>query len=226
MVNAWKCDPVIRSIVTDPKLGRTIATLAGWSGARLVGDSTWWKSPGASEVPFHQDVWLVESFLTPPDFLTCWIALDDCSDAVGTLEYIVASHRWPEGSCARTDTVGLDRLDLSAIAKTFGVDAPDLVSVQGRRGLCAFHHGRTWHGSSANVSRSKFRRAFAIHFIQSRSRFYRRPPNPLYAYYYALTKDSALDGREFPVTWSRTGYATQVAESGARLCPGFFDRFA
>src|SRR6266480_6037653 len=39
MLNAWKGDPVVARIATDAELGKAVASLVGWPGVRLAGDT-------------------------------------------------------------------------------------------------------------------------------------------------------------------------------------------
>jgi hypothetical protein len=38
VVNIWKADVAFRSVVCSPSLGRMVATLGGWRGARVMND--------------------------------------------------------------------------------------------------------------------------------------------------------------------------------------------
>ena len=56
IVNAWKTDHVVASVVLSPEIGRMVADLMGWrSGTRIGQDDALWKPPGAGGVAFHQD---------------------------------------------------------------------------------------------------------------------------------------------------------------------------
>eukprot|EP01104_Vermistella_antarctica_P013689 TRINITY_DN4184_c0_g1_i3.p1 TRINITY_DN4184_c0_g1~~TRINITY_DN4184_c0_g1_i3.p1 ORF type:complete len:217 (+),score=20.84 TRINITY_DN4184_c0_g1_i3:143-793(+) len=101
--NAWKSDrTAISPIVLSSTLGKIVAEVKGWKGVRLGQDDIFWKPPGGTkELCFHQDTPYFP--ITPADVLTVWIALDDTSREVGTLEYVAGSHLW---SCASEDDAG------------------------------------------------------------------------------------------------------------------------
>jgi phytanoyl-CoA hydroxylase len=93
MCNTWKCDLTVASLVLSAEMGRLSATLAGWEGARIGQDCVWMKPPGATEIAMHQDGLYID-YLTPPEMMTCWIALNDATPADGTLVYAKGSHKW------------------------------------------------------------------------------------------------------------------------------------
>lgn len=154
MVNAWKGDDAIAAVFTDPVLGQAIAELGGWSGARMTSDAIWWKPPKSDPVPFHQDSLRVRRFLDPGSFITCWIALDDCTEEFGALQYTRASHKW--SAIDMPPSVQAENIhyqaNLRAAAKAHGIEQLDIVTVQGGAGTCAFHDGLMWHGSARNLS--------------------------------------------------------------------------
>lgn len=199
VINCWKCDPAIAAVLTDLRLGKTIADLGGWSGARLSSDSLWWKPPDSDPVPFHQDSFRVRSFLTPGDFMTCWIALDDCDEEVGPLQYAKASHKWPvDPAPPVTHPHFQDAMRLAARAA--GV-VPEVVTVRGPAGTCSFHDGLTWHGSPQNISNKRPRRALSVHFIGAAARFSAPPSSPIFSYY-KKSDSNELDEKHFPTIWT------------------------
>ena len=55
IVNGWKCDKLVASVVRSPAIGRLVADLMGWEhGTRVGQDSVLWKPAGAGGVTFHQ----------------------------------------------------------------------------------------------------------------------------------------------------------------------------
>lgn len=53
--NGWKANRDIARIVLDENIGRTIASLAGWSGIRIMIDNVIWKAQVTKSLGFHQD---------------------------------------------------------------------------------------------------------------------------------------------------------------------------
>jgi hypothetical protein len=51
--NGCKANREIASIVLDGSIGKAIASLAGWSGARIMIDNVIWKAPATKSLGFH-----------------------------------------------------------------------------------------------------------------------------------------------------------------------------
>ena len=145
--NGWKADRLIAATVLDARLGEAVACLAGWPGARIVQDNVLWKPPGARALGFHRDNAYL-AWYTPREMFSCWIALDDTSAQVGTLELARGSHRWPTGADPSVQFHAPDdhRAGVAAAAAAAGAEL-DIEAVEVAAGSGAFHHGWTWHGS-------------------------------------------------------------------------------
>jgi ectoine hydroxylase-related dioxygenase (phytanoyl-CoA dioxygenase family) len=149
--NGWKANRDIATVVLDESIGKAIATLAGWSGVRIMIDNVIWKPPATRSLGFHQDSAYLAWF-TPSDLLTCWIALDETRAEGGTIEFARSSHRWqlrePEGEFRAPADY---RKPMHKAAELEAVDA-EITYVEVPAGGGSFHHGWTWHGSGANNS--------------------------------------------------------------------------
>lgn len=201
--NAWKSDRIIRSIVLMENLGRICAVLKGWPGARLNQDNVIWKPAGASALGFHQDD-SYQSWLTPPEMLTCWMTLDDTLAEQGTIEYVRGSHLWstsqpikqfhaPDDPLAELESVtGRNRNDL------------DIVPIVVNAGSAVFHHGRTWHGSKANTGVLP-RRSVVSHCMSSDARFSTTSTSSIYSRYKKTGTDE-MDESFFPIIYRQDGY--------------------
>jgi ectoine hydroxylase-related dioxygenase (phytanoyl-CoA dioxygenase family) len=209
--NGWKSDYTVASLVLRAEIGRLCAQLAGWPGARLSQDNVIWKPPGAKALGFHQDDsytgWIVPAHMT-----TCWIALDPTTAAGGTIEYVRGSHQWPVSPPIRQFHAPDDyRKEMRDAAAAVGLSAPELVPVEVPAGGCAFHDGRTWHGSDVNRS-SKPRRSAVSHCMSSEARFH--PTTISYIYNrYKRVGDETMDESFFPILWRQDGYRTPFLEA-------------
>ncbi len=94
LCNAWKSDTVVAAQVLSERVGRLAATLAGWSGVRILQDNVLWKPPGTKAIGFHQDA-SYAGYLVPPEMITCWMSLEATEAGAGPIEYVRGSHRWP-----------------------------------------------------------------------------------------------------------------------------------
>jgi len=215
--NGWKANRDIASVVLDESLGKAIADLAGWKGARIMSDNILWKPPQTRSLGFHQDSAYL-SWFTPSDLLTCWIALDDTSADGGTLEFVRGSHRWPlrepEGEFHAPADYRQPMLKAAALE---GVEA-DIAYVEVGAGGGSFHHGWIWHGSGANNSPNP-RRALVLHAMRSEVEYmpanFARGTGPIYTRYKRLG-DNRLDENYFPILWREDGYRTPQIETFLR----------
>jgi len=207
--NGWKADNAIARVVLDPALGEAVATLAGWPGARIMIDNVLWKPPGAKSLGYHQDSAFLD-WLSPSDLMTCWIALDETTEAGGTMELVRGSHRWslsePVGEFHAPQNYKRPMLEA---CKRFG-GTPEVVPVEVPAGGGSFHHGHCWHGSGPNHS-SDPRRSLVLHAMRSDAKLV--PENfdqgigPIYSRYRQIGNNS-LDENHFPIIWRNDGYRT------------------
>ncbi len=207
--NGWKGDKVIARVVLREDIGRACATLAGWTGARVMQDNVIWKPPGARPLGFHQDNSYLE-WLSPRELLSCWIALDDTTAGGGTLEVVKGSHRWGRFPPA-SEFHGPEyyRQEMEAAAAKLG-KIPEIVPVVVPRGGGSFHHGWTWHGSGFNNSKNP-RRSLVVHSVSSETEYVpERLGQGIGKIYgrYKRVGDNQMDENNFPITWTKDGRRT------------------
>ena len=208
--NGWRADPEVARTVLNPRIGEAIAALAGWPGTRVIQDNVLWKPMGARSVGYHRDNQYLAWF-APREMYTCWIALDDTTEAGGTLEFARGSHKWPteDGPLPQFHAPEDYRAPVNAAAFEQGQNV-DIAHVEVSPGAGSFHHGWTWHGSGPNHSFGD-RRALVIHCASSEATFDRDGmqlgTGPIYTRYAHLT-DDMMDENYFPITWTTDGYRT------------------
>lgn len=205
--NAWKSDRTIASIVLRSDLGQICATLRGWPGARINQDNVIWKPPAAGALGFHQDE-SYQSWISPAQMITCWMTLDDTRAEQGTIEYVRGSHRWhladPIAQFHNPD----DPLhDLHKAASQVNAEV-DIVPIVVNAGAAVFHHGRTWHGSRANIG-TGMRRSVVAHCMSCDSVFNPSSVSPVYSRYKRVN-DNEMDESFFPIIWHQSGYRSQL----------------
>ena len=207
--NGWRADRTIARAVTRQDIGKAIATLGKWPGARVMIDNVIWKPSQTRELAYHQDNAYL-AWYTPSELLSCWIALDDTSRDGGTLEFIRGSHRWhhskPEGEFHAPEDY---KKYMQIAAEKEGVE-PEIVYVEVPKGGGSFHHGWTWHGSGFNYSNNP-RRSLVVHGMRSDSEYnpahLREGTGRIYSRYKRLG-DNTIDENYFPITWRKDGYRT------------------
>lgn len=202
--NGWKSDRYLASIILQAAIGRACATLGRWPGARISQDNILWKPPGGKPLGFHQDS-AYEKWTIPPEWVSCWIALDDTAADGGTVEYVRGSHTWGEGAMIEQFHGPDDpHVELREAARAVGIEKPDIVPVEVPAGGGAFHFGWTWHGSDIN-RRQLPRRSVVAHCMSSEARFH--PHNIGYIYSrYKRFGDDSMDETFFPILWREDGY--------------------
>jgi ectoine hydroxylase-related dioxygenase (phytanoyl-CoA dioxygenase family) len=201
--NAWKSDRTIANVVLRPDIGQACAILGGWPGTRLSQDNVLWKPPGGKALGFHQDS-SYEQWAVPPDWVSCWIALEDTTAAQGTVEYVRGSHRWEHwGMIEQFHGPDDPHADLRRAAHLQGVE-PEFVPVEVPAGGGAFHAGWTWHGSPTNRAAVP-RRSLVAHCMSSEARFHPETTGYLYSRYKRFGDDT-MDESFFPITWTHEGY--------------------
>lgn len=209
--NGWKADRGIARVVLDAGIGRILAELAGWPGARVIQDNLLWKPPGARALGYHQDNAYL-AWYTPREMLSCWIALDDTSVQGGTVEFARGSHHWTQSAGPSGEFHGPEdyRAPLEHAASAVG-RTPEIVAVEVPAGGGAFHHGWTWHGSGPNRGETH-RRALVVHGGSSEARFVPERlgegNGPVYGRYRRLN-DDAMDENHFPILWTQDGHRTE-----------------
>jgi ectoine hydroxylase-related dioxygenase (phytanoyl-CoA dioxygenase family) len=215
--NGWKANRDIATVVLDESIGKAIATLAGWSGVRIMIDNVIWKPPATKSLGFHQDSAYLAWF-TPTDLITCWIALDETRAEGGTIEFARASHRWQLRESEGEFHAPADyRQQMHKAAEMEAVDA-EIVYVEVPAGGGSFHHGWTWHGSGANNS-AQPRRSLVLHAMRSDVEYvpanFSQGIGPVYSRYRRLG-DNQLDENYFPILWREDGYRTPQIEAYLR----------
>lgn len=208
--NGWKADRLVAETVLSADLGRMIAELAGWPGARIMQDNLLWKPPAAKSLGFHRDNAYL-AWYTPREMLTCWMALDPTTAEGGTVEFAVGSHHWPTDHDPMGEFHAPEDYHASVLgaAEAAGIQ-PRFHHVEVAAGGGSFHHGWLWHGSGPNLS-GRHRRALVLHCASSDARFDRsgfgEGNGPIYTRYARLT-DDLMDENHFPILWRSDGYRT------------------
>lgn len=207
--NGWKASPRIAGLVLAPEIGRAVAGLNGWAGARIAQDNVLWKPPAGTRpggaLGMHQDS-AYAGFSTHPLMCTVWVALDDVTAEGGTMVFARGSHRWPHHPPAQSFHNPADYL---AEFRAAGGGEADLVPVEVPKGGGSIHHGWLWHGSGPN-HRNVPRRSLVSHCISADAAF-TDVVNPVYSRY-KRAGDSQMDEAHFPVLWHAETGASRFIE--------------
>lgn len=191
-LGAWRVSEAFHDLMFLPQIVRCAEQLLG-GPVRFWHDQLFIKpaSDGAV-VEWHQDY----SYWTrtkPVAHLTCWIGLDDSTEANGCVRYIPGSHTWD--LLPRYHLSG----DMSSVFELLTDEqraAFDPVPAVMRAGQASFHHPMTLHGSYENTS-NKPRRAAVLNFF--RDGVISDSDEPLLAGIPPIPKGQKIEGRFFPL---------------------------
>jgi phytanoyl-CoA hydroxylase len=202
LCNAWKADRVVAATTLASRNAEFAAGLAGVPGLRINQDNLIWKPPGGRALLVHQDGSYLD-WLSPPNMVTCWMALDSTDADTGTIHYARGSHRWPHvpvgGSFhAPDDWLGYVRRVMPPGAEL------DLVPIEVPAGGAAFHDAWVFHGSPVNTRADAQRRAIIAHLMAADTRWNPRVNHPVYSRY-RRPGETELDEAFFPVLWHADG---------------------
>ncbi len=194
VIGAWLAEDALRQLVFHPTIVELVCRLMGTDAVRLFRDQLFVKAPfSPGTVPWHQDYsdWM---HTTPPEHITCWLALDDATPENGCLYYIPGTHTGPLlAKIKRGDDMGSAFERLPPAIRTNFAPVPMPVPAGG----CVLHHCLTIHGSHGNQTPDQ-RRALAITYMHPETRCTSSerpvlPQGPL------LAEGALLDGPLFPL---------------------------
>ncbi|MGI8665171.1 MAG: phytanoyl-CoA dioxygenase family protein [Jatrophihabitans sp.] len=166
----YESDPIAK-ILRKPLVGAVAARLAQVEEIRIFQSTMIYKPPVATEptnlVPWHFDkhYWAASS---SERMLTAFIPFHDCGPEMGTITMVDGSHRWREVGSDDSTVRHFAERDRSQLETMLADNAAhnqaevNKVQMSIPKGHMSFHHCRTYHGSSANLS-DRPRRAISLH---------------------------------------------------------------
>jgi ectoine hydroxylase-related dioxygenase (phytanoyl-CoA dioxygenase family) len=162
VMNLWRHDLKVRSIVFNPQLAAAAAQLMGVESVRLYHDQALYKSPRGGMTPWHCDqyYWPLDTDKT----ITAWIPLQDTPIEMGAVVFSAGSHHIPMGrdlpigdDSQQIISDNLNRLGLEHVEQNF--DAGDV----------SFHSGWTFHSAGPNLT-DRPRRAMTVIYMENGAR--------------------------------------------------------
>ncbi len=171
-VNMWKRDAHYERAIHHPLIAGTARALLDTPEVRLWHDQVISKPPHDNgHFGFHHDFFFWP--LSPPNIVSCWLALDDATVDNGCMHVMPKSHQDERFSiAARTEANAA-----AAKAREEGREPPpnqwterqnmDIshgIPVELKAGECMFHHCLNFHGTPPNVTERQ-RRAFVMIFM-------------------------------------------------------------
>ncbi|MBC7423131.1 MAG: phytanoyl-CoA dioxygenase family protein [Ferruginibacter sp.] len=163
MLNLWQTNDKVKQIMLDDKIGKMVATLAGWEGTRIWHDQALIKRPWANPTSWHLDT----PFWSFSDrrALSIWVALDDATYENGCLYFIPGSYHK-----TTFENPGIGK-NMDAIFDFYPQFIKSKsVSVPMKAGSCSFHNGLTIHGAGPNMTNG-YRRAMTCAYMPDGATF-------------------------------------------------------
>ncbi|MBZ0293195.1 MAG: phytanoyl-CoA dioxygenase family protein [Anaerolineae bacterium] len=141
----------------EPRINHWLTALLG-SEPYAVQTMVYYKPAGARGQALHQDQFYLR--VNPGTCMAAWMALDDCDEENGCLQVVPGTQDIPVLCSKEAD-----------MEESFTGDTVDLpegmtpVPVLMKAGDVLFFNGQLVHGSYANTSQGRFRRALIGHYI-------------------------------------------------------------
>ncbi len=138
--------------------------LASFMGEEPVAAQSmfYFKPPGARGQELHQDNFYLR--VAPDTCYAAWVAVDDADEENGGMKVVPGSNE--------VDIACPEEADSARSFTTHYVPVPDgleAMPVPLKAGDVLFFNGSVIHGSSANTSKDRFRRAFICHYVPEKS---------------------------------------------------------
>jgi ectoine hydroxylase-related dioxygenase (phytanoyl-CoA dioxygenase family) len=169
--NLWALDPVARRFVLSPRLGKIAADLLEVEAVRLFRDQSYFKGPGGSNTPWHQDAYFMP--LDTDRILTLWVPLTDITPELAPMSYVSGSHRAGYLGTSNGDDAAMDRFEDEVRAKGMEVFNYGTLAA----GDVVAHSAWTLHSSRTNTS-PQLREALVIVYYADGARVAVEPSLP------------------------------------------------
>lgn len=145
LVNLWREDEEIKSLVFSKRLGSIATQLMEVDGVRLYHDQALFKEAGGGITPWHADqyYWPLSSSNT----VTAWIPLQATPLEMGPLEFSAGSHQIVEGRDLAISDESEEKIQAKLRVTDFEhvIEAFDV-------GEISFHSGWIFHRAGANTT--------------------------------------------------------------------------
>jgi len=145
LLNLWQTNDRVKKMMTDVRIGKMAAELAGVDGIRIWHDQALFKKPWANPTSWHLDTpfWSFSS----RQALSIWVALDDATLENGCLYFIPGSFK---ETTFENKGIGKNMDGIFDVYPQF--KTVNSVAAKMKAGSCSFHNGLTIHGAGANMT--------------------------------------------------------------------------
>ena len=198
----WKTNDEFRDFVYDSPASRIAQQVLGSKVVRHFYDQLFVKPPGCHvPTPWHHDITFWPVDLESRNLCSMWITFDPVERSSSGLEFVKGSHRWPRLFKAVTPNYDPYMLDSNF------EDAPDIDGNRGdyelfcpdmEPGDLLLFNAHVVHGSSANYSTDRRRRAFSSRWCDDSIIFEARHATMPLLWEHGLATGDRLGGSLFP----------------------------
>jgi ectoine hydroxylase-related dioxygenase (phytanoyl-CoA dioxygenase family) len=198
----WKLDDDFRDFVYESPAAHIAQQVLGSRIVRHFYDQLFVKPPGCHvPTPWHHDITFWPVDLASRGLCSLWLTFDPVDRASSGLEFVKGSHRWPRHFKAVTpnydpymlDSDFEDAPDIDVQRDDFDLFCPEL-----EPGDLLIFDAHIVHGSSANYSTDRPRRAFASRWCDDSVRFDPRHATMPLLWDHGLAAGDRLTGSLFP----------------------------
>lgn len=187
MIHMHRWDQLSLEWLLDARINAVLTALAGREPL-AVQTMLYFKPPRARGQALHQDNYFLR--VQPSTFIAARLALDPCDEANGCMRVVPGSQKWPLLCTVQAD------LEQSFTDITVPIPPDQQVdNVIMGAGDVLFFNGSLVHGSNANTSTDRFRRALIGHYIEGDAR-------EVGSFYHPVLR---MDGTEIPLAESEAG---------------------
>ncbi len=206
-VNMWKRDKGYEDTIHHPVIAGPACALLRTSEVRLWHDQIISKPPKDNgHFAFHHDFFFWP--LSPPEIVTCWLAVDDATVESGCMHVIPKSHRDARFSSEARRTVNEAAEQARAEGRTPEKNQWDQMReldishghpIELKAGECMFHHCLNFHATPPNTTAFQ-RRGFVMIFMAQGVRYNNaQAPNHVLVPTIEVEDGQPLVGSGFPV---------------------------
>jgi ectoine hydroxylase-related dioxygenase (phytanoyl-CoA dioxygenase family) len=157
MIHMHRWDQISLQWMISQRINEHLTWLMG-AEPYAVQTMLYFKPPGARGQALHQDQYYLK--VQPGTCMAAWMALDDCDEANGCMQVVPGSHTWDILCTVKADTT--QSFTDVTVPLPEGVQP---VPVTMQAGDVLFFNGQLVHGSFANTTMDRFRRALIGHYI-------------------------------------------------------------
>ncbi|MDA3872734.1 MAG: phytanoyl-CoA dioxygenase family protein [Kiritimatiellae bacterium] len=154
-----------RDWAVHPRVAQVLEHVMG-RAPLLAQTMMYYKPPQSVGQSLHQDNFYLLS--QPATCAAAWTPLDDCDEENGCLQVVPRSHR-EKIVCPDSETLSEEDQELLKAGKLgeTHLAGREIRPVTLKRGQTMFFNGQLIHGSYANVSKTRSRRTFIGHYVDS-----------------------------------------------------------